>query len=220
MLFEYIKLFETMSTCGICLKDVLKEQDLLFGMLPNCNHIFCMQCIETWRQQFHLEYFLTCPECRTPCDYVYPVREIIDEKLKREYINSEKEKMKKSTCQICLKDVLKKQDPLFGMLPNCNHLFCLQCIKNWRQRFNFGISKTCPECKALCDFVYPVREIINDDIRKKEYMNEENKKMRKSKNYQFVFSFHEDSNLTEDEICVICAELTERYLFILEDIEV
>lgn len=40
-------------TCGICMDKVYEKTDIkshVFGILPNCNHPFCLQCIMTWRK--------------------------------------------------------------------------------------------------------------------------------------------------------------------------
>lgn len=40
-------------TCGICMDKVYERTDArerVFGILPNCNHSFCLQCILTWRK--------------------------------------------------------------------------------------------------------------------------------------------------------------------------
>jgi hypothetical protein len=64
------------KTCGICF-DVVWEKDgreQRFGILPNCNHCFCLECIRTWRQakQFDNKIIRSCPECRTCSDFVCP----------------------------------------------------------------------------------------------------------------------------------------------------
>lgn len=41
------------KTCGICFEVVTekaKRGEHRFGILPNCNHIFCLSCIRTWRK--------------------------------------------------------------------------------------------------------------------------------------------------------------------------
>lgn len=46
------------------------------------------------------------------------------------------------TCGICMDKVYEKTDPksgVFGILPNCNHSFCLQCIMTWRKTKDLGL---------------------------------------------------------------------------------
>lgn len=45
------------------------------------------------------------------------------------------------TCGICMDKVYEKTHPrnqMFGILPNCSHAFCLQCIRTWRKTKDFG----------------------------------------------------------------------------------
>lgn len=40
-------------TCGICMDLVYEKantHERRFGILPNCNHSFCLGCIVTWRK--------------------------------------------------------------------------------------------------------------------------------------------------------------------------
>ena len=42
--------------CGICFEVVLdKPREQRFGILPNCNHCFCLECIRKWRQSTQFE---------------------------------------------------------------------------------------------------------------------------------------------------------------------
>lgn len=43
--------------CGICLEVILEKpgREQRFGILPNCNHIFCLECIRTWRKAKNFE---------------------------------------------------------------------------------------------------------------------------------------------------------------------
>nr|XP_015912525.1 E3 ubiquitin-protein ligase makorin-1-like [Parasteatoda tepidariorum] len=64
-------------SCGICL-DIVMEKDRVadrrFGILENCNHVFCLSCIIKWRKvrNSHEEDLIdpavtrACPECRVP----------------------------------------------------------------------------------------------------------------------------------------------------------
>ena len=41
------------KACGICMEVILEKQPSdkkRFGLLPNCSHCFCLDCIRTWRQ--------------------------------------------------------------------------------------------------------------------------------------------------------------------------
>ena len=38
--------------CGICMEHILEKdnhQERRFGIMSNCNHIFCLPCIRKWR---------------------------------------------------------------------------------------------------------------------------------------------------------------------------
>ncbi|XP_047152288.1 E3 ubiquitin-protein ligase makorin-like isoform X1 [Vigna umbellata] len=72
-------------------------------------------------------------------------------------------------CNVCLERVLSKPKPSdckFGLLPQCDHAFCLSCIRNWRNSAptsgmdtsNNGTANTvrkCPVCRKLSYFVIP-----------------------------------------------------------------
>jgi E3 ubiquitin-protein ligase makorin len=70
-------------------------------------------------------------------------------------------------CNVCLERVLSKPKPSeckFGLLPECDHAFCLSCIRNWRNSApnsgmeissNSNTVRTCPVCRKLSYFVIP-----------------------------------------------------------------
>ncbi|XP_064604731.1 probable E3 ubiquitin-protein ligase makorin-1 [Liolophura sinensis] len=67
---------------------------------------------------------------------------------------------KDKSCGICMDKVLEKQPPCeqrFGIMSNCNHVFCLACIRKWRSNkaFENKIIRSCPECRTVSDFVTP-----------------------------------------------------------------
>jgi len=66
------------KTCGICMEVVLDKPkgEARFGILPACNHCFCLPCIRKWRQakQFEHKIIRACPECRQTSDYICPSR--------------------------------------------------------------------------------------------------------------------------------------------------
>ena len=65
-------------------------------------------------------------------------------------------------CGICLEKVLHKANPAerkFGLL-ECEHAFCLGCIRGWRQNFAGGVDvesalRTCPVCRVSTHFITP-----------------------------------------------------------------
>ncbi|XP_058445296.1 probable E3 ubiquitin-protein ligase makorin-1 isoform X2 [Malaya genurostris] len=69
------------------------------------------------------------------------------------------QRSKDKTCGICLEVILEKpgREQRFGILPNCNHIFCLECIRTWRKAKNFEnkIKRGCPTCRISSDFVCP-----------------------------------------------------------------
>lgn len=66
---------------------------------------------------------------------------------------------KDKTCGICFDTIMEKsgREKRFGILPNCSHIFCLECIRKWRQakQFEHKITRSCPECRVSSDFVCP-----------------------------------------------------------------
>lgn len=75
---------------------------------------------------------------------------------------------KDKTCGICFEIVIEKSsgDKRFGILQNCNHVFCLECIRTWRQnkekQFNSQIARSCPECRITSDFICPSTYWVGD----------------------------------------------------------
>ncbi|KAI0352366.1 hypothetical protein OH77DRAFT_1409242 [Trametes cingulata] len=62
-----------------------------------------------------------------------------------------------SLCSICY-----DKPVTFGLLVGCSHIFCLPCIKNWRENqgksddiIQAGTTKACPMCRTPSRFVTP-----------------------------------------------------------------
>ena len=63
--------------CGICYEPVKQKSDPRFGLLA-CEHVFCLQCIRTWRAkhaQNTVDNLRSCPMCRTLTYFVTPSTE-------------------------------------------------------------------------------------------------------------------------------------------------
>ncbi|XP_013375671.1 PREDICTED: LOW QUALITY PROTEIN: E3 ubiquitin-protein ligase makorin-1-like [Chinchilla lanigera] len=70
------------------------------------------------------------------------------------------QRSKDMMCDICMEVVYEKAKPSerrFGILSNCNHTYCLRCIREWRsaKQFDSKIIKSCPECRITSNFVIP-----------------------------------------------------------------
>jgi len=50
------------KTCGICMEIIVEKQpnsEARFGIMPNCNHCFCISCLRKWRQAKQFEHKIT-----------------------------------------------------------------------------------------------------------------------------------------------------------------
>uniref|UniRef100_A0A1I7Y2U7 RING-type E3 ubiquitin transferase n=1 Tax=Steinernema glaseri TaxID=37863 RepID=A0A1I7Y2U7_9BILA len=87
-------------------------------------------------------------------------------------------------CGICMENVWEKNGR-FGILNNCRHCFCLECIRKWRksQQFEHKTTRSCPECRTHSDFVIPASHWIEDPTEKERlitlYRDNTSKKMCK-----------------------------------------
>jgi len=97
--------------CSICYENV-RQSSKLFGLLPGCDHVFCIDCIRTWRDQAKQDddtpyspapttsTLRVCPMCRTPSHFVIPSKVWPrDTKHKREIQTAYVEKLKKIPCK-------------------------------------------------------------------------------------------------------------------------
>ncbi|TPX35952.1 hypothetical protein SmJEL517_g01727 [Synchytrium microbalum] len=72
-------------------------------------------------------------------------------------------------CAICF-----ETPSVYGLLPSCTHVFCLECVRKWRTSKSevlqdSGASKNCPVCRAESTFVcpsptYPTEPSLKYDI--------------------------------------------------------
>ncbi|XP_022914794.1 probable E3 ubiquitin-protein ligase makorin-1 isoform X2 [Onthophagus taurus] len=90
--------------CGICFETIMQKTavEQRFGILPNCNHCFCLTCIRRWRQakQFENKIIRACPECRVTSDFVCPSTYWVDTKEEKEkVIENYKQVLSKKDCK-------------------------------------------------------------------------------------------------------------------------
>lgn len=85
-------------------------------------------------------------------------------------------------CCICLEKVLARGSK-FGVLDQCDHTFCLKCIRGWRSTYDKRNSKhhfrTCPICRRNSFIVIPSVHMIKSGP-EKEALIEEYKEVLKS----------------------------------------
>jgi len=81
------------KTCGICMEVVLDKPkgEARFGILPSCNHCFCLSCIRKWRsaKQFEHKIIRACPECRQTSDYICPSRFWVESREEKDRLLSD-----------------------------------------------------------------------------------------------------------------------------------
>lgn len=92
------------KTCGVCFETIMEKpgREQRFGILPNCAHCFCLECIRKWRQaeQFDNKIKRACPECRITSDFVCPSTFWVDTKDEKEkLINDYKDALQNKDCK-------------------------------------------------------------------------------------------------------------------------
>ncbi|MEE6501590.1 hypothetical protein FKM82_004262, partial [Ascaphus truei] len=101
------------------------------------------------------------------------------EKLCMENFEHEMEKAfafqasQEKVCSICMEVVYDKSsssERRFGILSNCNHTYCLSCIRQWRcaKQFENPVIKSCPECRVVSEFVIPSVYWVEDQSKKND----------------------------------------------------
>lgn len=115
------------KVCGICFETIMEKVpfERRFGILPNCNHCFCLACIRKWRQakQFENNIIRACPECRVTSDFVCPSTYWVEtEEAKEKLINNYKQALSRKDCKYFRKGS--------GSCPFGNKCFYLHALNN------------------------------------------------------------------------------------------
>ncbi|XP_076175681.1 putative E3 ubiquitin-protein ligase makorin-1 isoform X2 [Ptiloglossa arizonensis] len=113
------------KSCGVCFEIVMEKAsaEQRFGILPNCNHCFCLSCIRKWRKakQFDNKIIRACPECRVSSDFVCPSMYWVDTKEEKEKLIMEYK------CALSTKDC-KYFNKGHGTCPFGNKCFYLHAL--------------------------------------------------------------------------------------------
>ena len=89
--------------CGICLETPY-EAGIKFGILPNCVHVFCLDCIRSWRTNtdaFGSDAVRVCPVCRVESYFVVPCERFVDNSdpaRKQKVLDGYKESLSRIPC--------------------------------------------------------------------------------------------------------------------------
>eukprot|EP01132_Coremiostelium_polycephalum_P005289 gene5289-6585_t len=89
---------------------------------------------------------------------------------------SQREQMKNFECGICFDSIVEKGRK-FGLLSHCNHVFCLECIREWRGTTttttvngqvvttiqNSTSVRLCPMCRVNSHFIIPADIFVSDE---------------------------------------------------------
>uniref|UniRef100_A0A3Q3W356 RING-type E3 ubiquitin transferase n=1 Tax=Mola mola TaxID=94237 RepID=A0A3Q3W356_MOLML len=91
-------------SCGICMDNVYEKKparNSIFGILPNCNHPFCKQCITTWRKMrdYGPDVVKGCPQCRVRSAFYVPSKYWVEGQEKDRLIAAFKERCSKKSCR-------------------------------------------------------------------------------------------------------------------------
>ena len=115
----------------------------------------------------HYLHGLLCDLCNRSC--LHPFNEKAQKQHRDECVKEHERQMELSfaiqrsmdkSCGICMDTVMEKEpigERRFGVLEKCTHIFCLSCIRKWRQtkQFDSRTIRSCPECRVSSDFVVP-----------------------------------------------------------------
>lgn len=86
-------------------------------------------------------------------------------------------------CGICMEVIYEKTNACerrFGIMSNCNHAYCLNCIRKWRsaKQFENKIVKSCPECRITSNFVIPSEYWVEEKEEKQKLIKKYKEAMR------------------------------------------
>ncbi|KAJ8094337.1 hypothetical protein PM082_010771 [Marasmius tenuissimus] len=98
-------------------------------------------------------------------------------------------------CSICY-----EEPKLYGLLAGCNHVFCITCIRQWRDPaqkssdvVDSGVHKQCPMCRAPSSFITPSSLFFkNEDPRKAETISQYKQSMGRVSCKYFIQSRAKD----------------------------
>ncbi|CAG8486777.1 15621_t:CDS:2 [Funneliformis mosseae] len=159
------------ATPGLSIDSRRYEPLCPFGISGNCRY----------GDRCHYLHGMPCPSCLKHVLHPYHSseehQEHINECINKQIQVADGVRPEDLKCGICLEKVLSKEDARFGLL-NCEHAFCLQCIRQWRSNITmeYQVIRACPICKTSSHFITPSTTWITDRSEKQRVINEYKRK--------------------------------------------
>lgn len=131
-----------------------------------------------------------CPTCGKHCLHPFRPEEQKEHLKMCEKQKKQLEALKCSQeieCSVCLECILSKStaaERKFGIMSECDHPFCIYCIRNWRSSStSSGMDvnntfKACPICRKVSYFVIPSVIWYNTEEEKQEIMDSYKAKLK------------------------------------------
>ncbi|CAG8684761.1 4535_t:CDS:2, partial [Acaulospora morrowiae] len=158
---------DTGTTSGLSIDSRRFEPLCPFGMAGKCRY----------GERCQYLHGLMCPSCLKHVLHPYHTaeehKEHIDECSSRQIQTIQDIRPEDIECGICFEKVLSKDDARFGFL-DCEHAFCLQCIRQWRSNISQDnqVIRSCPICRTPSHFITPSTTWIIDRAEKQRVIDE------------------------------------------------
>ena len=90
-----------LEECSIC-SEPLDGANRKFGLLENCDHVFCFDCICDWKNKYghSPEGQVSCPVCRVESSFIAKSYRFKKGETKEIVIKRAKERMKETDCKL------------------------------------------------------------------------------------------------------------------------
>lgn len=142
-----------------------------------------------------------CPTCRKHCLHPFRPEE------REEHLSTCEKRQKhlealthsqEIECSVCLEKILSKPtaaERKFGILSECDHPFCVSCIRNWRSTSRAAgmdansALRSCPICRKLSYFVIPSVIWYSSKEDKEEIVESYKSKLRYSRAFSLLYCF-------------------------------
>ena len=101
------------------------------------------------------------------CFYKHDLQNQTAQQPAQQTVGNRKEEI---VCAVCYEDPMQ-----FGLLNACDHVFCLKCVREWRnsktkdlELRGSNVIKDCPLCRVRSDFVVPSFKFMTGQEKEKE----------------------------------------------------